>query len=306
MRIPFLLSAPFDELGLRQAHGTLMTSAMVAGIVILAAFAVAGWVGSHALAHNWKNGGGEMVTILIPKHLQVEGEKEHMKLTTRILAQNGVRSIQILTAIQIEDLFRKWIDADVRDFHMPIPTVVTVNLTGGTENIARFDGWLIQQDPSIIVEVHADWASVVTNFWLSMDLAVSIVTLTIGVVTIGLIVMILHFTLSSQRQLILTIHQLGASDRYIMQRFVNRGLSPFITGGTVGGALTSIFLFELVAPLMSMAKGDATAYMADVLPMFLPVPLWCWPVIPPLASAIIGYITLNIILRVWLRQTGCR
>jgi cell division transport system permease protein len=300
MRIISFRPSPFDEIGARRVRANRMIMSIVAGMVLLAMLAVAGWVGSSALTRNWGAGSDATLTILIPNHLEKDEADQLGALAALFIGQEGVRSVQILTAQQVAGLTRRWLGVEVGDLFISAPTAVAVHITGGADNVARFEEWLVQKAPDIIVENHALWAAPMKTLAQRLDLCARVVLLVVVVVTIGVIVMVTHSALSSQRELIHIVYQLGATDSYIAQRIANRRVAVYFVGGVVGSLFAFPILFVLAAITMDVSSVAATLTVAP--PPFFSIALWFLPLILPSASAVIGYVSMQVILRIWLHQ----
>ena len=59
--------AGFDELGLRRALADRVLPFLVAAMALLAALALAGWVGAASLARHWQEGAGAALTVQVPQ-----------------------------------------------------------------------------------------------------------------------------------------------------------------------------------------------------------------------------------------------
>src|SRR5580692_11787053 len=62
-----LRPAGFDELGLRRALADRVLPFLVAAMALLAALALAGWVGAASLARHWQEGAGAALTVQVPQ-----------------------------------------------------------------------------------------------------------------------------------------------------------------------------------------------------------------------------------------------
>ena len=62
-----LRPAGFDELGLRRAIADRILPFLVAAMALLAALALAGWVGAASLARHWQQGAASALTVQVPQ-----------------------------------------------------------------------------------------------------------------------------------------------------------------------------------------------------------------------------------------------
>jgi cell division transport system permease protein len=301
MRVFSFRQAQFDELGLRRALSDRMVPFLVAAMAFLAALAIAGWLGAAVLTRHWESGAGAILTVQLPNPAQPSATGAETRLVAvqaLLAAAPGVDSAETLTDAQLSTLLRPWLGADIKKLAIPVPAVIAVHMAPDTTDLTGLAAQLAKAAPGTIVEDQAAWAGRLGILARSLQLCAGLVLLIVTLVTAAVISVATRSGLAARREAIVIVYQLGATDSYIARRFATRVAALAYLGGLIGGicALPVMFLLAtLAAPLAAAPGANATA---DLLPPLL----WFLPVILPGATAVIGYVTTQILMRRWLRR----
>src|SRR3954470_3201004 len=95
-----LRPAGFDELGLRRAIADRILPFLVAAMALLAALALAGWVGAASLARHWQQGAASALTVQVPQPREpaAQGQGSRIDRVVRLLVGTpGVTEARPLT-----------------------------------------------------------------------------------------------------------------------------------------------------------------------------------------------------------------
>jgi cell division transport system permease protein len=305
MRMLAFGPARFDELGLRRALADTMVPFLVAAMAFLAALALAGWMGAAVLAGYWEGGAGSTLTVQVPR----AGEPAKSGSGTRLSAVQallnaapGVESAKTLSDAQLDALLRPWLGADVKELAAPIPAVISVHMTAEADNSADLVALLAQSAPGTIVEDQAIWAARLGALARSLQLCAGFVLLIVTMVTAAVIAVVTRSGLAARREAILIVNQLGATDGYIVRRFAARAAALASVGGVIGGLFALPVVFAMATMAAPLTGGRVLTPSAADAFYFLPLPLWLLPVILPLAAGMVGYLSTQITMRLWLRQ----
>jgi cell division transport system permease protein len=301
MRFFSFRQARFDELGLRRALSDRMVPFLVAAMAFLAALAIAGWLGAAVLTRHWESGAGAILTVQLPNPgapSATGAETRLIAVQALLAAAPGVDTADTLSDAQVNALLRPWLGADINNLAIPIPAVIAVHMAPDVKDLTGLAAQLAKAAPGTIVEDQAAWAGRLGILARSLQLCAGLVLLIVTLVTAAVISVATRSGLAARREAILIVYQLGATDSYIARRFATRVAALAYLGGVIGGlcALPVMFvLATLAAPLAAAPTQDSPA---DLLPPLL----WFMPVILPGATAVIGYLTTQILMRRWLRQ----
>ena len=111
-----LRPAGFDELGLRRAIADRILPFLVAAMALLAALALAGWVGAASLARHWQQGAASALTIQVPQPREpaAQGSGSRIdRVVTLLVGTPGIAEARPLTEEELAELLRPWLGSGV-------------------------------------------------------------------------------------------------------------------------------------------------------------------------------------------------
>nr|WP_230975475.1 cell division protein FtsX [Acetobacter garciniae] len=216
-----------------------------------------------------------------------------------------------LSAEEISRLLAPWLGASDRSA-LPLPAVIRVTLPQGAYLPPTLEQNLAAKVPGVIVEQNALWSERLHSLANSLLTCAGLALLTVGGIAALITGQAAHTGLATRRDIIATLHSLGAPDGYIAGRFARRTASLAFGGGLVGALLACpplLFLLRMAAPFGSMTPtvdspdlttAPAQAIMAsfDLVPQGLLGGLAALPV----AAALICWLTTQVMVRLWLRR----
>jgi len=301
-RITSLRPARFDELGLRRALSDWTVPFFVAAMAFLAGLAVAGFIGAAVLTEHWEGGAGSTLTVQIPGPSDPAAGGSVSRVNSVLLllrATPGVSSARIISDVELNVLLAPWLGADLRNLAVPLPGVIAVRLSGESMDAVGLAAKLTHSAPGTIVDDHAIWSVRLGRLAHSLRLVIGTVLLIVAILTAAVIAVMMRSVLEGRREAIMIVHQLGATDSYIAQKFATRSAALAAFGGVIGGllalpaisAMTSIAAAPLAGEVHSLTDADTLSTSLLVLPPSL-----------TLAAAAIGYVTVQLTMRQWLRQ----
>ncbi len=312
-----------DGLGLRRAIPERMLPSLVAAMAFLASLALAGAVGAHRLAQRWNVGAGSIMTVQVPDPDAAIRPADAAPAGTRIdavLAQlgrtGGLSAIHRLDQAELRHLLQPWLGGRDGDIPLPLPAVVQLRLEGDAP--PPLADTLDRIAPGTLVEDSAAWSRRLLALTTSLQACAALALLTVASVAGCVVALATHAGIATRRHAIEVVHGLGATDGYIAGRFARRAGRLALFGGAVG-ALVALpvlaGLSHLAAPFASdhvtpdslpgaMPRAIATDALEVVaaLPGMLPLPLLIGLPALPLAAGLIGWLTAQGTVRVWLRR----
>ena len=300
-----LRPAGFDELGLRRALADRVLPFLVAAMALLAALALAGWVGAAALARHWQEGAGAALTVQVPQPTEKAAQGGGTRLDrvlTLLTGSPGIASAHALTAQELDALLHPWLGAAAGQLAVPLPAVIAVTLTQADTDVAPLAARLDAAAPGTLTESHDIWISRLARLSRSLQACAGMALLLVVAVAAAVIAVATRAGLAARREAIEIVHGLGATDGYIAARFAGRATLLAATGG-VAGALLALPVLLTLAILAAPFAGAAAApdSPADALAA-LPMALWLALPGLPAAAAAIGFITAQGTVRWWLRR----
>jgi cell division transport system permease protein len=300
-----LRPAGFDELGLRRALADRVLPFLVAAMALLAALALAGWVGAASLARHWQEGAGAALTVQVPQPTgpAAEGEGTRLQRVLALLAGSpGIASVHALTTEELDTLLHPWLGAAADRLAVPLPAVIAVRLTQADVDVGPLAARLEAAAPGTLTESHDIWITRLARLSRSLQACAGMALLLVAGVAAAVIAVATRAGLAARREAIEIVHGLGATDGYIAARFAGRATLLAVAGG-VAGALLALPVLLTLAILAAPFAGAASApdSPAEALAA-LPVDLWLALPALPAAAAAIGFITAQGTVRWWLRR----
>ena len=305
--MPTLLLRPvgFDELGLRRALADRMLPFLVAAMALLAALAVAGWVGAATLARHWQQGAGAALTVQVPQPgdpAAEPGATRVQRVLTLLDGTPGIVSARALTPQELSDLLRPWLGAGADRLAVPLPAVIAVRLADSATDLGPLTQRLEAAAPGTLVESHDVWMRRLAVLARSLQACAGLALLLVAGVAAAVIAVATRAGLSSRREAIEIVHGLGATDGYIARRFAARATLLAGAGGLTGAVAAMpvlVTLAVLAAPFSGVPPATGSPFW-----VFAARPPTLWLLLPglPLAAAAIGYGTAQGTVRRWLRR----
>lgn len=305
MRSISLRPRGFDELGLRRALSDRLLPFLVAAMALLAALALAGWVGAASLASSWQTGSQSTLTVQVPD----PGDPSRTSLETRasrvltiLSGTPGVLSARQLSDQELSSLLRPWLGGEGEKLGLRLPAIIAVHLGDHDVNLGAIARHLSDETPGVLVEEHADWIRRLTILARSLQACAALALLLVTSVFAAVVMVATRSGLSVRREAIEIVHGLGASDSYIATRFARRAMTLAAIGGVTGAVLALpvlLVLVNLTVPFSS--SGPAAAEFTDPLAV-LPSQLWFGLISLPAGAAVLGFVTAQATVRTWLRR----
>jgi cell division transport system permease protein len=297
--------AGFDELGLRRALADRVLPFLVAAMALLAALALAGWVGAAALARHWQEGAGAALTVQVPRPAEPAAQGGGTRLE-RVLAllvgSPGIAAAHALSKQELDALLHPWLGTAADNLAVPLPAVIAVRLTQADTDVAPLAARLDAAAPGTLTESHDIWISRLARLSRSLQACAGMALLLVVAVAAAVIAVATRAGLASRREAIEIVHGLGATDGYIAARFAGRATLLAVTGGMAGALLALPVLLTLA--ILAAPFGGATIAPDDPAEALSALPTVLWLALPslPLAAAAIGFITAQGTVRWWLRR----
>lgn len=301
-----LRPAGFDELGLRRALSDRMLPLLVAAMAFLAALAMAGWLGTAALARHWQEGAGAALTVQVPQPGEASSQPKETRLAAVLALLSGtpgVASAHALSQQELGDLLKPWLGQGAARLDVPIPAVVAVRLTDAAMDLAPLTNRLQAAAPGTLVEDHGMWMRRLAVLARSLQACAGLTLLLVAGVAAAVIAVATRAGLSTRREAIEIVHGLGATDGYIAARFAARATGLAAVGACLGGVIALPIVLTL-AQMAAPFGGQVAPSGNPVQDALGAVPAALWFALPclPLTAAAIGFVTAQSVVRRWLRR----
>jgi cell division transport system permease protein len=300
-----LRPAGFDELGLRRAISDRVLPFLVAAMAVLAALAIAGWVGAASLARHWQQGAGSALTVQVPRSAETGSDGDDTRLNrvfATLRATPGVASARSLSDEELGELLRPWLGSSAERLAIPFPAVIAVRTSGGSVETGALARRLNAVAPGTLVESHGIWIRRIAVLARSLQACAGLALLLVAAVAAAVIAVATRAGLSARREAIEIVHGLGATDGYIAARFAGRATLLAATGGTIGAFVALPVLLALAN--FAAPFAGVIAEPASPVDFVAALPAVLWLTLPglPAAGAAIGFLTAQATVRRWLRR----
>ncbi len=246
--------------------------------VFLATIAAGGLLAVERTLAQWRATAPTIITIQLPPGDDPKVDEDRADAVMRRLrAEPGVATIEQVPRDRVGQLLEPWLGSDFRVSSLPLPLVLHVELkqdsSTSADTIATIARTIVA---NAIVDNHKEWRESLVNYvsWLRFGIASSLVLV---IVVTGLTALFLTLSrMAIHHHAITLLHQLGASDRFIVRALVRQAGISAIASGILGFGLAFVLLVGLTAASRQLDEA------------FLPVLRmqtadWLWLSIVPLA-----------------------
>ena len=214
-------------------------------------------------------------------------------------APDGPSEIRRLQPEALRRLLRPWLGEEAA---LPLPAVVQLGLPPGAAAAEALLRALVAVAPGTLVEDSAAWSDRLLALTDSLQACAGLALLTVAAVSGSVVALATRAGIATRRQAIEIVHGLGATDGYIAGRFARRAGRLALLGGA-GGALVALPVLAGLCHLAAPFAAGADAMSGAVGPGgLLPLPLLIGLPVLPLAAGVIGWLTAQGTVRVWLRR----
>nr|WP_207191551.1 FtsX-like permease family protein [Paracraurococcus ruber] len=279
-----------DPLGLRRVLSDRLLPALVGAMGLLAALTLAGARGAADLASRWEGGAATALTVQLAPGAATD------RALAVLEAMPEIAEARLADPARLAALLRPWLGDAIA---IPLPKVIELRLARLPADPAALAGRIAALVPGAQVEAHGVWVARLLALARSLQaVAVAALVLVAGIAT-AVIAVAVRAGIAARRDAIAVLHALGATDADIAGRFAGRvawlvGLGAF--GGTVVAAPILAGFADMAAPL---SGGRVAEGLLDLPWQRLP---WAELALLPPAAALIGWVTAQVTLRLWLRR----
>jgi cell division transport system permease protein len=303
-----LRPARADDLGLRRALSDRLLPLLVAAMVFLAALALAGAEAAAGLAQHWRTGASSMMMVQVPQPEILAAGGTRAAIVGQVLAGSpGIASARRLPKSEIAALLRPWLGADAARLSLPLPALFEVRLRDSTTGTAGLAAALQQAAPGTLVEQNGVWLTRLAALVRSLQACAALALLVVGFVATAVTAVATRAGLSARRDAIEIVHGLGANDSMIAGQFAGR-VTALALGGAALGLLLAVpvllGLANLAAPFLPAQPSQTAPDPAQPITLIAALPPVLWGALMglPLIACLIGWLTAQGTVRVWLAR----
>ena len=281
-----------DPLGLSSALPNRLLLVVSLAMTLLAALALGGVSGAGALATRWHEGAAAAVTVQLPDNDPTR--------QARALAALGelpdLADARPMDQARISALLRPWLGEVPA---LPLPSIIELRFDPLPDNPEALALRILSVVPGAMVETQGVWvARLVVLAGRVRQLGLAAVAL-VALLAVGVAAVAVRAGLAGSQASLSVLHDLGATDAEIANRYANRVARVCAMGAGIGLVLALPMLLAfagLAAPLLGRMPVARLFDMPwDSLPWGLLLPL-------PLAMLGLGWLTAQATVRSWLQR----
>ncbi|MFT4014920.1 MAG: cell division protein FtsX [Paracoccus sp. (in: a-proteobacteria)] len=245
----------------------------------LAVFALALALATGRLAERWSSELAQTVTVRVSA--PVDQLDDQTATVMEVLQTTpGIAQARLLPEDDVEKLLEPWFGPDVPVEALPVPRLIEV-----TEGAEGFDAEALRlrlqgEAPGAVLDDHTRWRQPLVSAANRLR-ALGLISLLLIAATAGaMITLAARAALAANDQVIRVLRLIGARDITIATAFVRRFTRRAALGAGAGTVLGVLAVWSL--PAMDQAGGFLTGLGFQGWG-------WLWPVLVPVAAALIGF-----------------
>jgi len=308
---------PRDLLGLKADREARLLPWMIGVMGCLAALALVGAVAVAVLAARWEQGTAGAVSVQVPdpdRPAATGGNDSRLAAALAVLRTTpGVAAAVAVDRARMAELLAPWLGTEAGAVALPLPGLIDVRLGPRQPEPAELRQRLARVAPGSTVETHGLFVGALLDFARSLTSLARIVALGVAVLWVAMVAFAVRASIAAHRGDIAILHDLGASDCWIVRRFARRfGWLGFL-GGAVAVVLAAPALLALSArarplfmaavPAVETAEAAALDALGGLLSgASLPAEAWALLASLPPVAAVLAAATAAATALLWLRR----
>lgn len=220
-------------------------AAMTTGVVLLVS----------ASAAEWQSEVSSEITIQVRAAQNRDLERDAAAAADIARAQSGIVEVRVFSKDESAKLLEPWLGTGLSLDDLPVPRVIVARVTPGTPlDLSSLRGRLTAAVPSATVDDHRAWIERMRSMSGATVLAGLGVLALVIVATVISVSFATRGAMAANKPIVEVLHFVGASDRYIADRFFRHFLMLGLQGGLIGGG-AAIFVFGFSESIATWFSG---------------------------------------------------
>ncbi|WP_031335900.1 ABC transporter permease [Rhodopseudomonas sp. B29] len=220
-------------------------AAMTTGVVLLIS----------ASAAEWQSDVSSEITIQVRAAQNRDLDRDAATAADIARAQSGIVEVRVFSKEESAKLLEPWLGTGLSLDDLPVPRVIVARVTPGTPlDLAGLRGRLTAAVPSATVDDHRAWIERMRSMTGATVLAGLGVLALVIVATVISVSFATRGAMAANKPIVEVLHFVGASDRYIADRFFRHFLMLGLQGGLIGGG-AAIFVFGFSESIATWFSG---------------------------------------------------
>jgi cell division transport system permease protein len=225
-------------------RGSIAGRALVAVVAImtfLASLTTGAVLLVSASASEWQSEVASEITVQVKPIAARDLERDTLAVVDAVRAQPGIVEVRPYTKAESAALLEPWLGSGLSLDDLPVPRVIVARVVPGTAlDIAGLRARVTQVAPNASVDDHRAWIERMRSMTGATVLAgIGILALVI-MATIISVSFATRGAMAANRPIVEVLHFVGATDRFIANRFFRHFLRLGLQGGLIGGGVAML------------------------------------------------------------------
>jgi cell division transport system permease protein len=229
--------------------------AVVAIMTFLASITTGAVLLISASAAEWQSEVASEITIQVRPVVGRDIERDVTTAANAVRAQPGILDVRPYTSKESARLLEPWLGSDLSLDDLPVPRMIVAQVAPGTKlDLEGLRGRVTQLVPSASVDDHRAWIDRMRSMTGATVFAGIGVLALVIVATIISVSFATRGAMAANRPIVEVLHFVGASDRYIANRFLRHFLRLGFEGGAIG-CVAAMLMFGFSESIASWFSG---------------------------------------------------
>lgn len=225
-------------------RGSIAGRALVAVVAImtfLASLTTGAVLLVSASASEWQSEVSSEITIQVKPITSRDLERDTLAVAEAVRGQPGIVEVRPYTKEESAGLLEPWLGSGLSLDDLPVPRVIVARLIPGTAlNIAGLRARVTQVAPNASVDDHRAWIERMRSMTGATVLAGIAILALVIIATIISVSFATRGAMAANRPIVEVLHFVGATDRFIANRFFRHFLRLGLQGGLIGGGVAML------------------------------------------------------------------
>jgi cell division transport system permease protein len=220
-------------------------ASMTTGVVLLV----------NASAAEWQSDVSSEITVQVRSVQGRSLDRDVATVAEVVRNQPGVIEVRPFTKEESAKLLEPWLGAGLSLDDLPVPRVIVARIAPGTAlDLAVLRERITQAAPAATVDDHRAWIERMRSMTGATVFAGIGVLALVIVATIISVSFATRGAMAANRPIVEVLHFVGASDRFIADRFFRHFLMLGLQGGLIGGG-AAVFVFGFSESVATWFSG---------------------------------------------------
>lgn len=216
-------------------------------------------------SRDWSTTAAREMTIQIKPAAGRNTEDQASKIVQAIRVLPGIEEARVFTREESARLLEPWLGSGLDLGELPVPTLIVIRLSPvSSPTLGTLSERVRQIAPNAVVDDHRGWVQRLERMTGALVL-IALIVLGLVLTAMGLaIAFATRGAVAGSREIVLVLHFVGASDRFIAKEFQRHFLRLGLRGAAIGG-LAAILVFLLSGWLTSRWAADPAGDQIEAL-----------------------------------------